>query len=136
MFCDRPEDAARFVVATSAALAMTKALKYIVSEHRPTIWDRAPEQSFPSGHSSGVTAFALAAVAASRRWWVVPIAAVAIAAVNISRVRRREHWLHDVMVGDLVGVGGLLLGSAAAWSVARNRQRKDQRVQVGRCFTR
>lgn len=122
-----PVDAARFAVAVPVAAGITKLLKLAIDEHRPRLFDRRPEQSFPSGHSAAVTAFTVSAVAASRRWWLIPVAAAAIAAIDIARVREREHWPRDVLAGDAIGLVGAVAGAAAAYVTARSADRARRR---------
>ncbi|HUS33211.1 MAG TPA: phosphatase PAP2 family protein [Kofleriaceae bacterium] len=124
-----PDEAARFAIAVPVACGIGKLLKKLVHEPRPELFlDDQPMESFPSGHSAAMTAFALSAVAATRRWWMLPIAAGAVAAVNISRVRQREHWAWDVIAGDLVGVAGFAAGAAAAYAVRHARKRRRERA--------
>jgi membrane-associated phospholipid phosphatase len=118
-----PDIAAQLAIATPLAVGITKLLKMTVDEHRPRFLDTRPEQSFPSGHATAITAFTLSAVAASRRWWLLPVAAAAIAAVDYSRVSHREHWWRDVLVGNAVGLAGAGTGLAAAYAVRRWRRR-------------
>jgi membrane-associated phospholipid phosphatase len=111
--------AARFAVAVPATAAADKVLKLVVHEHRPRFGDKRPEQSFPSGHAGAVSALALSAAFATRRWWALPIAFGLIAAVDVSRVRHREHWLHDVLAGNVLGLAGAGLGVLAARALRR-----------------
>lgn len=112
-----PAEAARFVVAVPTAVAIAKLLKHVVSEHRPRLFDKSPEQSFPSGHTTAATAFALATAASSQRWWAYPIAGAVIGAVALGRVRAREHWPRDVVAGVCIGAVGASLGALAAKGV-------------------
>lgn len=113
------ENTLRFATAVPVAAGAAKLLKYAVDEHRPRLFDRHPEQSFPSGHSVAISAFATSVVLASRRWWTVPIAAVAIATVNVARIAKREHWAKDVIAGDVIGLAGAGLAAAAAYALQR-----------------
>jgi membrane-associated phospholipid phosphatase len=63
-------------------------------------------RSFPSGHSTG--AWATAAVLAHRypAKGIVPTLAYASAtAISYSRLAVGAHWLSDVLMGALIGVG-------------------------------
>lgn len=97
-------------------------MKHIVSEHRPRLFDNSPEQSFPSGHAATVSAFATSLAIASKQWWAFPIAAVAIGAVDYMRVREREHWPVDVLVGNAIGIGAALVGYAMSRAAVRARR--------------
>lgn len=122
----RRDEVARFAVAVPVALAAGKLIKQLVPARRPKLFQR--RDSFPSGHTGGAAAFALAMAAASRKPWAWPLAAVAILGVNISRVREREHWTQDVLVGDLIGIAGAVAGALVARAV--RRRRKARRVSV------
>lgn len=69
------------------------------------------ESSFPSGHTTGLTALATAAgLVLERKRIVSPLAARALALgipliVGFNRVYVREHWLTDVVGGWLLGAG-------------------------------
>ncbi|HEY8075699.1 MAG TPA: phosphatase PAP2 family protein [Labilithrix sp.] len=110
----RPAEATRFLVAVPATLLASKVLKTCVDEHRPRLFDRHPEQSFPSGHSAATTAYLLSIGATLGVPWLFPVAAAAVAVVNVSRVRDREHWPKDVMSGDVLGVLGAIAGAIAS----------------------
>jgi membrane-associated phospholipid phosphatase len=116
----RPDEVARFAVAVPVALAAGKIIKQFVDERRPKLFE--PKDSFPSGHTGGAAALALSMAAASRKPWAWPLAAVAILGVNASRVRLRKHWPKDVLVGDLIGIGGALAAALVARAVRRRQQ--------------
>jgi len=126
------ENALRFAVAVPVAASVAKLLKHAVREHRPRLFDRHPEQSFPSGHSVAISAFAASVVLATRRWWTIPIAAIAIATVNISRIAEREHWAKDVIAGDVIGLVGAGLAAAAAYALQRRVLGARSGVEQGR----
>jgi membrane-associated phospholipid phosphatase len=120
---ERPDDAVSIGVATPLAFAITKVLKRAYHEHRPTLFDSHPEQSFPSGHSACVTAFALSSAGAAGGW-ALPFAFGAVVAINVSRVLRREHWPHDVAWADMIGIGCAVAATAISRLVRQRRQRR------------
>jgi membrane-associated phospholipid phosphatase len=115
----RPDEAARFAISVPFGLLVSTVIKRLVRKHRPRLFDSKPEESFPSSHSVATASYVLSLVAAKRSWWSVPLAVAAIAGVNASRVRAREHWPDDVIVGDLIGIAGAAAGAAAALGVMR-----------------
>jgi membrane-associated phospholipid phosphatase len=105
---------------TNAALAGWLALRLsrlVVHRPRPP---RPPhrgpkhESTFPSGHTTGVTALALAAARVLYDEQILtarPAAALALAwplATAANRVYVREHWLTDVLGGLALGVGAAM----------------------------
>jgi len=118
---DRPDDAVAFAVSAPLALVVCDVLKRLEPEHRPRLFDRHPEQSFPSSHSACVAAFALTAAGRNGAWWALPLAAGVVFAINAQRVLHREHWPHDVIVGDLIGIGCAVAGAAIGRFVRRRR---------------
>lgn len=134
---DQPDDAVAFAVSAPLALAICDLLKRVVPERRPRLFDRHPEQSFPSSHSACTAALALTAAGSKAAWWAPALAAGVMFAVNAQRVLRREHWPHDVIVGDLIGIGCAVAGAAIARLVRRRRAKhrraseKQRRVIAG-----
>jgi undecaprenyl-diphosphatase len=115
----RREGAAIVGIGTSLAVLTANVLKHYITRRRPRLIDRAPLQSFPSGHSAASTAYlASLASVAPREGRPLAIAGALIGAmgVNTIRVLAREHWLGDVIAGDVVGLlavaGGHLLWHA------------------------
>jgi hypothetical protein len=48
---------------------------------------------------------------------------VTITTVNVARLEEREHWITDVLSGDLLGALGAVVGSLAAqWFVRRRTE--------------
>jgi len=115
------EGAVRFAVAAPLACGIAKLLKYAVDEHRPRLVGKQLEQSFPSGHSAAISAYAVSIVLATRRWWTLPLAAAAIGVVNVSRVWRREHWAKDVIAGDVIGLVGAAVAAGAVYALHHHR---------------
>jgi membrane-associated phospholipid phosphatase len=120
----RPDVGARLAVSVPLSLAVSTVLKRLKPEQRPRIWDRHPRQSFPSSHSSAATAYVLSLVDSFAAWWTLPAAAAVIGAVNVARVREREHWYADVLCGDLIGAVGALVGALVARAWLRRRRAK------------
>jgi membrane-associated phospholipid phosphatase len=107
------EGAAGAVVGAAAfgwlALRATRLLFNRTRPPRPAHRGPKSESSFPSGHTTGLTALATAAGLVLKRNGIVsPLAARAIAlgiplVVGFNRVYVREHWLTDVVGGWLLG---------------------------------
>ncbi|WP_162789150.1 MULTISPECIES: phosphatase PAP2 family protein [Sphingomonas] len=89
-----------------AAGAITQALKWAIPETRP---DGSNRMSFPSGHTS--MSFAAAASLQQRYGWKAGAPATLLAAfTGLARVKADKHYVHDVVVGAVIGeAGGLLL---------------------------
>lgn len=111
----------RVAVAVIIAVALGEAGQHLVGElrytDRPYVVDsgtrllisHAPNNSFPSGHTS----FAFA-VAGTLLWWRTGAGLVAISAaclVGVARVFVGVHWPVDIVVGAALG---LAVGTAAA----------------------
>lgn len=63
-------------------------------------------QSFPSGHTSGI--FAIATVMAkqySESRWIPPTVYSVATLTGISRIVNQKHWLSDVIIGAALGYG-------------------------------
>ncbi|MDB4953767.1 MAG: putative diacylglycerol kinase family protein [Myxococcales bacterium] len=118
----KPGEAARFLVGVPLTALATKVIKRLHPEYRPSFCDRKPRQSFPSGHSASVTAYLLSLVDSCSAWWALPLVGAGVAMVNVSRVKNREHWISDVVVGDLVGAVGALAGAIVARVIAKTRR--------------
>ncbi|WP_410575403.1 phosphatase PAP2 family protein [Amycolatopsis sp. cmx-4-61] len=102
-------------VATAGAGAMVIGLKTLIGRVRPPVADHLvveTNQSFPSGHSLGSTVVlgvvaAVVVVHARRRALriaAVVLAALAVAAVGVSRLYLGVHWPTDVLGGWSIGV--------------------------------
>lgn len=130
----RPGAVVRLLVSVPLTVAVASVLKRLEPKQRPRLLDRHPRESFPSGHSAAVTAYALAVVDSFAAWWTLPLAVAAITTVNVARIEEREHWITDVLSGDLLGAFGAVVGSLAArWFVRQaNRGRPcADRVATG-----
>lgn len=93
-------------LAIAAAGAVTQGLKYAVPETRP---DGSNRLSFPSGHTS--VSFAAAASLQKRYGWKAGVPATLLAGfTGLARVKADKHYVHDVVVGAVIGeAAGLLL---------------------------
>jgi len=90
---------------TALALGSTYALKYTIREDRPNHDDR---YSFPSVHTS--VSFSSAEFLRTRYGWECGIPAYAVAAfVAFSRVQAKQHYVHDVLAGAVIGIGSSYL---------------------------
>lgn len=108
------ESAIAIGAAAPLAIGVCNLLERTMRERRPRLRDNHPEQSFPSTHAAGIGALALAVVANSGAWWAAPFALGAKLSVDAARVAKREHWPHDVLWGDLIGVGAAVAAAGAA----------------------
>lgn len=107
---------ALWVAATMLTVGVGNALvKLIFARHRP-VWEDPVQvltsYSFPSGHSSGIAAFAgvltvlTLALAGERRWAVrgmVLLGAALVLVVGLDRLALGVHHLSDVVAGWLLG---------------------------------
>lgn len=82
-----------------ATTATAYGLKYLINEQRPS----HGKHSFPSGHTA--IAFFGSGFIHKRYGWQYAIPAYAAAAfVGYSRIRIKEHWVHDVIGGTTIGL--------------------------------
>lgn len=87
--------------ATLYASSVTTILKYTIREPRPD--NHKEKNSFPSGHSTTVFAFA-GYVWGEHGWkWGVPATALATF-TGASRINDNRHFLHDVFAGATIGL--------------------------------
>lgn len=114
---------------------ITSKLKHVFGRGRPYLERGAEEwdsfhggedyRSFPSGH--GTEAFTIAAVLATHYVdspWVGRIAYGLAGAVGLSRMKRDQHWLSDVLAGAVVGIG---VGRSVA---SHNREQRSTGASV------
>lgn len=118
-------------VTTAVALGVEQGLKAALDRPRPH-WahpvDSAHFASMPSGHA--MTAAVVLALLVWVLWGAgravrgaaVAVAAVSVAGVSFTRIYLGVHWLTDVVVGVLLGVG-LALCAAGAWTARQQRER-------------
>jgi membrane-associated phospholipid phosphatase len=84
-----------------STVAVTLALKYAIHENRPD----GGKHSFPSGHTS-VTFSSAEFLRRRYGWkWGAPVYAAA-AFVGYTRIAARQHFLHDVLIGAMIGFIG------------------------------
>jgi membrane-associated phospholipid phosphatase len=97
-------------------LLISQGLKHFVyaDEHRPSYTykslhyidglERHSNHSFPSGHTTAAfTYFTLLALAFNKRYIQV-LAPLVAALVGLSRVYLGQHYLHDIVVGAVLGI--------------------------------
>lgn len=91
------------------AYLLSEVLKTLVRQPRPCHLDMPSpdcppldDWSFPSNHSVIAFGLALAVIVGSRRLWIAAVPLALITATG--RVLSHEHFVHDVVVGGLVGI--------------------------------
>jgi len=118
---------AAVIASVGLGLALDTLLKLVIHRPRPYLWPHTVAEhsySFPSGHSTGAGALAVALVYAA---WTVggrvlaavtSGAVVALAlAIGLSRVYLGVHWPTDVVGGLFLGVfSGSIVVLALEWS--------------------
>jgi membrane-associated phospholipid phosphatase len=120
----RRQGAARVAIATALAIGVTKASKPLVHRRRPRWFGSERRRSFPSGHSSASSAYFLASALTARREHRTPalgLALAGIAAVDTTRVVAHEHWISDVLAGDVVGAVAVAVAEAIVGNLAGMR---------------
>jgi len=122
----RRPGAAGVAIGTSLAVLAADVLKHYIPRRRPTIVDRTPLRSFPSGHSAASTAYlvGLSLIAPrSRRPHALAGACLGVLMVDALRIIAREHWLTDVLAGDALGVAAIATTRAGARAARDVRER-------------
>ncbi|HEX9506642.1 MAG TPA: phosphatase PAP2 family protein, partial [Acidimicrobiia bacterium] len=117
------------LVAPAAAALAEILLKSLVARPAPATDGPVTSYSFPSGHVTGASALAVAAVTAAfvltsrpvLRLLVVAAAASSVGAVAVGRVVVGAHYATDVVGGGLLGAGVAL----AAWAVLAGSTRPE-----------
>tara|TARA_B110000967_G_scaffold157207_1_gene162303 strand:- start:5928 stop:6491 length:564 start_codon:yes stop_codon:yes gene_type:complete len=105
-----------FSLSVILMLLISQGLKHFVyaDEHRPSYTykslhyidglERHSNHSFPSGHTTAAfTYFTLLALAFNKRYIQV-LAPLVAAFVGLSRVYLGQHYLHDIVVGAVLGI--------------------------------
>lgn len=129
--------AADGLVAYGATVAISNGpVKWMTRRRRPSglatlglpVGGRVPKtSSFPSTHTAGGVAFAVAAGA--RMPGAVPVLGIAAASVGLARVHRVRHFPTDLLAGALLG--GLVGTGAALVSRRREHARDSEQGSQG-----
>jgi len=94
----------QFGESMALSLGISYGLKYAINEKRPD----GKSYSFPSVHTSA--SFTSAEFLRKRYGWEYGIPAYAIATfVAYSRVEAKQHYVHDVIAGAVIGIGSSYL---------------------------
>ncbi|RBP67976.1 undecaprenyl-diphosphatase [Brevibacterium sanguinis] len=118
------------------AVAASEAFKLLFLRVRPLeqLYD-STGYSYPSGHSTGATALAVALVFIAARWrvpasapprprihWSIVPAVLWILGMMWSRTALQVHWLSDTIAGALIGISAAILADELwTWLEARFR---------------
>ncbi len=124
--------ALQFTESTALALGSAFALKYTISEERPNHDD---QHSFPSTHAS--VAFSSSEFLRIRYGREYGIPAYAIATfVAFSRVQAKQHYLHDVIAGAVIGIGSsyLLTQPYKGWHIQADIDTKFYGLRLSRSW--
>jgi membrane-associated phospholipid phosphatase len=94
----------QFGESMALSLGASYGLKYAIDEKRPN----GKSYSFPSVHTSA--SFASAEFLRKRYGWGYGVPAYAVATfVAYSRVEAKQHYVHDVIAGAVIGIGSSYL---------------------------
>jgi membrane-associated phospholipid phosphatase len=110
----RGTNAARFGIALSSSVLVSKALKRVVRRRKPRLFSLTRHESFPSGHATATTAFGLTLAKVIDPRIALPLAAGLVALVDACRVHDREHRIREVLVGNALGAAGAVLAAIIA----------------------
>ena len=119
--------------AMACAGNLTYAIKALVNRSRPDLWGAAwySSSSFPSGHTLCTTVLATALVLCVARVWpatrylALPLAALWVALVALSRLVLGAHWPSDVLAAAVLGV---FIPLAISTFIDRHPQRWLRRI--------
>jgi len=121
-------------VTVFASLVINSTIKILVARPRPYVSDSSVQNirpdtatgyAFPSGHTQGsATLFTSFAIWLKKRWITIA-SIVIIIMVAISRMYLGAHYLSDVIVGGLLGVG---ISFLFAWYL--NKNENNQRLYL------
>ncbi len=105
-----------FPISVVLMLFISQGLKHFVyeDEHRPSYTykslhyidglERHANNSFPSGHTTAAFSYLTLIALAFKKKYVQVLAPVIAALVGVSRVYLGQHYLHDVVVGAVLGI--------------------------------
>ncbi len=131
-----PREAAAVAVSLTGAILISDLVKVLVGRPRPPVehLQAVSGASFPSGHSTQVSAFWFSSVLAmqaagmspGRVRWAAALTALIVLSVACSRVYLGVHYPSDVIAGVLMGTGWALF--VAACIEERTHERPERAV--------
>lgn len=105
-----------FPISVALTILISQGLKHFVyeDEHRPSYTykslhyidglERHSNNSFPSGHTTAAFSYLTLIALAFKKNYVQVLAPVIASLVGISRVYLGQHYLHDAVVGAVLGI--------------------------------
>jgi undecaprenyl-diphosphatase len=112
LLAQHPRGAILLAISMTIGWALTYTLKAMIDRPRPELWSTTWYwgSSFPSGHTLSTAAFATALTLIAARVWplsrriALPLAALWISLMGLSRLVLGVHWPTDVLAAICIGV--------------------------------
>ncbi len=103
-------EALAFLLAIGATETVCAGIKLATRTERPiprprrTLYEQYDASSFPSAHTARIASNATVLYLCFPSVWSLGAGVIVVAATAWSRVAARVHWVHDVIVGAVVGL--------------------------------